>query len=152
MPESGNVTWNGKPIENLGVEYHAQMAYVGHLDGIKLDLTVSENLSVFRSLGCPSEMPISLALDTVKLSEFEDIPGRALSAGQRRRLALARLLVTENRLWILDEPFTAIDQEGISLFESLIARHIDQGGLVIMSSHHHVTLDDVDVLNIRLNS
>ena len=152
MPDSGSVGWNGEAIEDLGADYHRWMIYVGHLDGIKLDLTVLENLEVARSLGQPSDLPLSVALAQVNLAGYEDLPGQSLSAGQRRRLALARLLVTVNRLWILDEPFTALDQSGIALFERLMIRHVQNGGMIVLTSHHSVSLEQVETHRIRLSA
>lgn len=150
LADSGTVRWNGESIENSAVVYHSQMAYIGHLDGVKLDLTVLENLETARSLGQPSELLLSSALAQVNLAGYEDVPGRALSAGQRRRLALTRLLITVNRLWILDEPFTALDKDGIQGFEELIFQHTANGGMVVLTSHHEVALNDIDVQRIRL--
>ena len=151
MSDSGSVRWNGEAIEELGADYYRWMIYVGHLDGIKLDLTVLENLEVARSLGQASDLPLSAALVQVDLAGYEDLAGQSLSAGQRRRLALARLLVTVNRLWILDEPFTALDQRGIALFERLMIRHAQNGGMIVLTSHHSVSLEHVEIHRIRLS-
>ncbi len=152
MSDSGSVRWNGEPIEELGAEYYRRMIYVGHLDGIKLDLTVLENLEVARSMGQASDLPLSSALAQVNLAGYEDVPGQSLSAGQRRRVALARLLITVNRLWILDEPFTALDQSGIVLFEQLMTRHAQNGGMIVLTSHHSVSLEQVETHRIRLSA
>lgn len=152
MPESGTVTWNGDSLYKLGAEYHSLMAYVGHLDGVKLELTVLENLQMARSLGQPSDLPVSAALGQVNLAGYEHVPTQVLSAGQRRRLALARLLVTVNQLWILDEPFAGLDKEGVRIFQNLMIQHTANGGMMVLTSHQEVFLSDVEVQRIRLGS
>jgi len=152
MSDAGSVRWNGEPIDILGADYYRWMIYVGHLDGIKLDLTVLENLEVSRSLGQASDLSLSAALAKVNLAGYEDLLGQSLSAGQRRRVALARLLVTVNRLWILDEPFTALDQSGITLFEQLMTQHTQNGGMIVLTSHHTVSLEHVEIHRIRLST
>ncbi|MET0052023.1 MAG: heme ABC exporter ATP-binding protein CcmA, partial [Candidatus Thiodiazotropha sp.] len=102
LPESGQVLWDGKDIFRLGPEFHEHIAYLGHKDGSKLDLTPLENLRIARGLGKAREdISLEEALDQVGLFGFEDVPTRNMSAGQQRRLAIARLLVTDARLWIL---------------------------------------------------
>ncbi len=148
-PDAGLVMWRGEPIENG--QYFTDMAYVGHMDGIKKELTVFENLLVSLALGQPGKLPITEALDKVKLSGYEDTLVLALSAGQKRRLSLARLLITQNILWILDEPFTSLDKQGIELIESLMAEHCANGGMIVMTSHHNVNLKGVDIQRIGLS-
>jgi heme exporter protein A len=119
---------------------------------VKLDLTAIENLSMARGLGEPdNDISIEQALERVDLYGFEDIPARNLSAGQQRRLALARLLVTRARLWILDEPFTSLDTHGISVVEALFANHVANGGMLAVTSHHAVKLDSDRVFRINLS-
>ncbi len=148
--ESGSVLWCGEAIEQLGAIYHQQIAYVGHHDGVKRELTVVENVRLAQALGNPSHRSIDEILSQIQLAGYDDIPAQALSAGQRRRLALSRLLATDSRLWILDEPFTALDSRGISIFTDLMVKHTANGGLVAMTSHHSVDLDGVEVRRLRL--
>lgn len=152
LPDEGSINWNGTDIGRLGPDYHQHMAYVGHRDGNKLDLTPFENLAMARALGKANDMPLEAALEKVDLQGFEDVPTRNLSAGQQRRLALARLLVTDTVLWILDEPFTSLDVDGIRIVESLLDRHTAQGGMLAVTSHHTVNLDHSRVLRINLSS
>jgi heme exporter protein A len=153
LPETGAVKWCGKDIFSLGPVYHEHIAYVGHRDGLKLDLTPMENLVMARGLGSPNpETSPADALARVDLFGFEDIPTRNLSAGQQRRLALARLLVTRAQLWILDEPFTSLDVHGIELAEQLFHEHISTGGMLAMTSHHVVKLDSALVNRINLSA
>ncbi|MGH8553288.1 MAG: cytochrome c biogenesis heme-transporting ATPase CcmA, partial [Methylococcales bacterium] len=143
--ESGSVLWCGEAIDQLGAIYHEQIAYVGHHDGVKRELTVLENVRVARALGKASERDIDEILQQIRLAGCEDIKALALSAGQRRRLALSRLLATDSRLWILDEPFTSLDKCGIAIFADLLVAHAANGGLVVMTSHHKGDLGNVDV-------
>lgn len=138
-PEEGEMTWCGRAIPEVRIEYLGALAYVGHADGIKSDLTAIENLRVSRALGNGGGDP-EAALAHLGLAELRDLPGRLLSAGQRRRLALARLLVHDARLWLLDEPFTALDKAAISSVASLIEAHAARGGMVVFTSHHHVAV------------
>ncbi|WP_411728219.1 cytochrome c biogenesis heme-transporting ATPase CcmA [Methyloglobulus sp.] len=147
-PDTGAVLWCGDEIPHH--QYYSDMAYVGHLDGIKKELTVLENLKLSLALGQPGLLTIQQALDKVQLSGYEDTLIQALSAGQKRRLSLARLLITRNVLWILDEPFTSLDKQGIVLIESLMAEHCANGGMMVMTSHHDVNLQDIDVQRLRL--
>ncbi len=148
-PDSGAVFWCGEAIQNG--QYYADMAYVGHMDGIKKELTVLENLKLHLALGQAGKLNISEALEKVQLSGYDDTLIQALSAGQKRRLSLARLLISRNILWILDEPFTSLDKQGITLVESLMAEHCASGGMIVMTSHHDVNLHEVDVVRIRLS-
>jgi len=153
LPEAGAVTWCGEDINRLGPVYYEYIAYVGHRDGLKLDLTPMENLAMARGLGNPNpDTSPEDALHRVDLLGFEDIPTRNLSAGQQRRLALARLLVTRAQLWILDEPFTSLDVHGIELAEELFHEHISLGGMLAMTSHHAVNLDSARVHRINLSA
>jgi heme exporter protein A len=153
MPDEGSIRWCGNDIYRLGSEYHACTAYVGHRDGNKLDLTPLENLAFVRSLGDPNpDVDAQAALATVKLAGFEDVPTRNLSAGQQRRLALARLLITRAPLWILDEPFTSLDTHGIAIVEELSHNHLVNGGMLAVTSHHPVNLDSKAVIHLNLSA
>jgi heme exporter protein A len=148
-PDSGTVSWCEEEIPQS--QYYSDMAYVGHMDGIKKELTVHENLRLSMALGQPGKLTIQQALDKVQLTGYDDTLIQALSAGQKRRLSLARLLITHNVLWILDEPFTSLDKQGIELIELLMAEHCKNGGMIVMTSHHDVNLNGVDVKTIRLS-
>jgi len=152
LPDSGSITWGDTAIDKLGPDYHMHMAYVGHRDGIKLDLTPLENLAMARALGMPNDITLEDALEKVDLAGFEDVLTRNLSAGQQRRLALARLLVTDTNLWILDEPFTSLDVHGISVIEELLDAHITSGGMLAVTSHHAVNLQNTTVQRINLSA
>jgi heme exporter protein A len=148
-PDSGAIHWCGDAIKDS--RFYAEMAYVGHLDGIKKELTVLENLKMALALNSPGRYSIDQALTKVHLAGYDDVLVQSLSAGQKRRLSLARLLITENVLWILDEPFTSLDRQGIALIESLMAEHCAGGGMIVLTSHHDIALHNVDVQRINLS-
>jgi heme exporter protein A len=152
LPDAGIVTWGTTDIGKLGPDYHVHTAYVGHRDGIKLDLTLLENLAMAQALGKPGAISPEAALEQLELYGYEDVLTRNLSAGQQRRLALARLLVTDSILWILDEPFTSLDRHGIALVESLLDRHTGNGGMLAVTSHHAVNLHNTPVQTINLSA
>ncbi|MGZ8241781.1 MAG: cytochrome c biogenesis heme-transporting ATPase CcmA [Methylobacter sp.] len=147
-PDSGRVRWCGDAVNDS--QFYAQMAYVGHLDGVKKELTVLENLKVSLALSKPGRYSIQGALKKVNLAGFDDVLVQALSAGQKRRLSLARLLITENCLWILDEPFTSLDKQGIALIETLMIEHCSNNGMIVLTSHHEIALHGIDVQRIHL--
>ncbi len=148
-PDSGEINWCSEAVKDS--QFYAQMAYVGHLDGIKKELTVLENLKMSLALSSVGQYSIHQALAKVHLAGYDDILVQALSAGQKRRLSLARLLITENVLWILDEPFTSLDKQGIALIETLMIEHCANGGMIVLTSHHDIALHDVEVQRINLS-
>jgi heme exporter protein A len=147
--DAGRVLWCGDEIDDS--RYYADMAYVGHLDGIKKELSVLENLNVSLALGRPGRFSIGEALEKVHLAGYDEVPAQSLSAGQKRRLSLARLLITHNPLWILDEPFTSLDKAGIALIESLMREHCAAGGMIVLTSHHDIDLHAALVQRIYLS-
>lgn len=148
-PDAGQVTWCGTAI-NDG-DYYADMGYVGHLDGIKKELTVLENLKVSLALAQAGAYSIAESLARVQLLGYDDALVQTLSAGQKRRLSLARLLISKKLLWILDEPFTSLDKHGIALTEELMSEHCAAGGLLVLTSHHDLNLHNVAVQRIPLS-
>jgi heme exporter protein A len=137
----GQILWNGEHVDQVGWDYRHNILFIGHRPGIKTALTPLENLSWYSALtDRASTDTVATALAAVGLSGYEDIPCAQLSAGQLRRVALARLHLSGARLWILDEPFTAIDKSGVAELEALMARHTSKGGLVLLSSHQELAL------------
>lgn len=136
----GDVLWHGQNINDCFSDYAKQRLYIGHLSAIKKVLTPLENLRWFVS-SWPEVKEADLwnALEEVTLAGYEDVPCQQLSAGQQRRVALARLLVTPTPLWILDEPFTALDKAGVDWLENQLAIHVNSGGSVLITSHHALT-------------
>lgn len=150
-PDQGEVIWCQQPIQNPSSGFFEDMLYIGHLDGIKRDLTVEENLKVCRGLGRPSQITVSQALDQVGLYGYEDVRSQVLSAGQRRRVALASLLIRHSVLWVLDEPFTALDKTSRAVFEEIMNQHVNQGGMIVLTSHHPVKLTASKIISINLS-
>lgn len=152
QPAQGEVHWDGRNVRQIWQEYMSEVTYLGHAPGIKLDLSPYENLRIARGLGVPKAgVSIDDALAKVNLLGFEDVPARALSAGQKRRVALARLIAMDNALWVLDEPFTALDVKGVKLVEQLLAEHLAQGGMAAMTTHHPVNLASGQVTILDLS-
>lgn len=143
LPEAGQVMWQGESISANREDYYANMVYIGHLPCIKADLTVMENVRSLldtRSLTL-SDVVIEAALAKVGLASYEDVQGKALSSGQRRRILLAFIELARAKLWILDEPLTALDVQGVDLMELMILEHRAAGGSVVFTTHHGMQLD-----------
>ena len=143
LAEAGQVLWRGEMIQANREDYYASMVYIGHLPCIKAELTVLENVRALldtRSLSV-ADAVIETALAKVGLVTYEDVAGKALSSGQRRRILLAFVALSRAKLWILDEPLTALDVQGVALMESMIVEHRAAGGSVIFTTHHGMQLD-----------
>ncbi len=139
--EEGDVLWRGQSIANLGSEFFWDLAYVAHDAGLKGDLTARENLRYAAGLRfATGDAEVSSALATLKVDSCADLPTRALSAGQRRRAALARLLIAAVPLWILDEPLTNLDAAGATLVLELISQHLASGGMALIAAHGELNL------------
>ncbi len=137
QPTAGEVLLNDKPLARQGGELGSSLLWIGHAAGIKGLLTAEENLAWLCALHRPADrQAIWQALEAVGLRGFEDVPCHTLSAGQQRRVALARLYLDAPPLWILDEPFTALDKQGVAQLEAHLAAHCEQGGLVVLTTHH----------------
>ena len=152
LATEGQVQWENQDIQEIKSDYWAELIYIGHLPSIKGDLTPLENLAIARALSAEStELSLEEALKIVGLYGFEDVLSRTLSAGQKRRVALARLLINKTKLWILDEPFTALDKAAVAMIEKLIDEHAAQGGMAILTSHHEVKCGNGKLLKIHLS-
>lgn len=140
-PTTGEICWQGKPIQQQLHAYQTSLHYIGHGGGIKQGLTVKENLRLSMALA-PTRYSYTLeeAIAKVGLKNSADSLACFLSAGQQRRVLCAKLLLLQQPLWLLDEPFAALDHAGISLLESLLDDHLQQGGTVVLSSHQPFTL------------
>lgn len=140
QPTAGHVLLNGQPLNEQRGELARNLLWIGHAAGIKDLLTPEENLSWLCALHQPaSHAAIRDALGAVGLRGFEDVPCHTLSAGQQRRVALARLYLDSPPLWILDEPFTALDKQGVAQLEDHLATHCERGGMVVLTTHHTLT-------------
>jgi heme exporter protein A len=151
LPTHGSITWCGRSIQEIRAEFLSEVTYVGHLPGIKLDLNPAENLAVDRALGgARAGVDSQSILERLKLQSFRTTPCRHLSAGQKRRVALAKLMLGSSRLWLLDEPLTAIDQSGVDDLTSVISDFAGNGGMVVMTSHQSVSLQGCELSTLVL--
>ncbi|HEX6006567.1 MAG TPA: cytochrome c biogenesis heme-transporting ATPase CcmA [Burkholderiales bacterium] len=153
LPAHGQVRWEGESIRNLREEYHRELTYIGHLPAVKDDLTARENVMISCALGgAPvDEAAADAMLERVGLARYAEYPARHLSQGQRRRVALARLAARRpNRLWVLDEPFTALDAVAVTLVVDMIAEHLALGGAAVITSHQEAMLASVTTTIIDL--
>ena len=142
-PAAGTIRWCGNDIRALGDDYRSHLAYLGHLSGVKDELTATENLRFSaRAGGLPADPgAIDDALHKLGLRDFRHLPCKALSQGQRRRVALARLcLSAAHALWILDEPFTALDTAALAVTKELVESHLERGGIVVLTTHQEVAI------------
>lgn len=148
-PNNGHILWEGKPLHRVRDNWHQQLLWLGHQVGVKSALTADENLRFYHP-----DTPIAKrwqALAQVNLVGFEDVPAAQLSAGQQRRVALARLWLSRATCWILDEPFTALDVAGVQVLTTKIEQHVTQGGMVILTTHQPLRPLCVRLRTIMLN-
>ncbi len=145
---NGQIRYAGKSLPEATWEFAGDSLYLGHLPGIKKALTPAENLAWYKAQS-GAAITINDALSAVGLYGYEDTPCYQLSAGQLRRVALARLHLSRARIWILDEPFTAIDKLGVSQLEALIAHQSAKGGVVILTSHQDLSLPQLRLVNLQ---
>ncbi|WP_090321401.1 cytochrome c biogenesis heme-transporting ATPase CcmA [Nitrosomonas oligotropha] len=151
-PAAGEIRWNGASIRALDGEYYGAMTYIGHLSGTKDDLTVIENLRISSAL---AGFDIGIdqakeALGYIGLQGREGLPVKVLSQGQRRRVALARLLVCKTSLWILDEPLVALDVAAVKLIQELLEQHLREGGMVVMTTHQEIDITAISTTQLHL--
>lgn len=153
-PAEGEVRWNGTDSRRLREEYFGSLAYVAHLNGVKDELTALENLLVAERVSGRKQTKEEAedTLAKVGLINQRHLPTRVLSAGQRRRLALARLVASRATLWLLDEIVTSLDDKGVELVRKLISEHIEAGGLVIVATHQDLNLSSAGLQIINLAS
>ncbi|MDP3678654.1 MAG: cytochrome c biogenesis heme-transporting ATPase CcmA [Methylotenera sp.] len=150
--DSGKIFWNNTDIHVMRDEYASMLLYLGHQPAVKDDLTVTENLLVTAQIGGVNPTPNALksAIEVVGLSRQSNLPARVLSQGQRRRLALARLWLDNKPLWILDEPFTALDVEATALLEARLETHLATGGMVVLTTHQSPSITENYLCVLRL--
>lgn len=141
--QSGVISWYGQAIESPMSNYRQQLCYIGHQLGLKTSLTAVENLQSQLALyGRPNTKDFIHALDRLGVKQYADIPIERLSAGQQRRVALAKLLLTKAKLWILDEPFTALDTPAVTCMYTIIQAHLTHDGMVLLTSHQAFKLPE----------
>jgi len=148
-PAAGTIRWNGRPVQDERAEFLGQLCYIGHPNALHGDLTGCENLDFEACLSGPRSAARP-ALAEAGLGAVAGLPTKLLSQGQKRRTALARLRVTTQPLWILDEPLTALDRHSTEVLLELFAQHLSRGGLIILTSHQDVSLMDWPVLTLSL--
>jgi heme exporter protein A len=140
-PENGSVAWQGRSIAASAAEYQSVLAYASHEPALKSDLTALENLRFTVGLKRRvTSAELRSSLERTGVAGCADLPARVLSAGQRRRVAMARVLAFRAALWLLDEPFTNLDASGSSLLSALLAEHVKEGGVALVVAHHDLNV------------
>lgn len=152
IPEAGEIVWDGKETRKLAEDYRRHIAYFGHLNGLKEELTALENLAISAHLAGVdvTEEEISSVLAKLGVEVCQELPASVLSQGQKKRTALARFVLNKSKLWILDEPFTALDVAAVAVLQTVITEHVQQGGMVVLTTHQEVELEGVNVRHIHL--
>ncbi|MCG8325428.1 MAG: cytochrome c biogenesis heme-transporting ATPase CcmA [Thiotrichales bacterium] len=149
--DAGTVTWDGTDINDDRLEFTRQLTFIGHNTGVKAELSTEENIRFFSSLsGLNQEVDTTAAIEWAGLRQHMGSPGRHLSYGQQRRIALTRLMMEPSKLWVLDEPFSGLDQDMIARLQAHFAGHVQKGGLLILTSHQHIELSNANTVRIRL--
>lgn len=153
QPDEGKIAWQGIDVRDLAEDYFASVLYLGHLNAIKDELSALENLRISAGLSGIklNESDAVAALRRMGLKGRERLPAKALSQGQRRRVALARLLVSDAQLWILDEPLAALDVNAVALIEELLLEHLAKHGMVIFTTHQPLKVAGAEMRSLSLS-
>jgi len=149
-PESGEVLWCGDSIKKQAAEYHSKLLFLGHRDALKEDLSAIENLRMYAAIDgiTLSEQDAFASLWRFGLKGREDLPINYLSAGQKKRVLMARMLTRQAQVWILDEPFNALDTHAVGELQDLIVEHLQGNGLVVLTSHQPLAISGLRVLDL----
>jgi heme exporter protein A len=139
--EEGEILWDGVPVRNNRQQFHGSLVWMAHRVGFKADLTLVENLQFEAALRPASSKDLERVLFRLGLERLTRLPIRSLSAGQQRRVSLARMLLSDAPLWLMDEPFTNLDREGRALVLELVTEHVQAGGMCIIAAHQDVVID-----------
>jgi heme exporter protein A len=152
-PAAGEVRWQGENIRALGEEYFGSVTYLAHQNAVKDELSAMENLRIASAVAGRTleKSEASEVLNRVGLNQQQNLPARALSAGQRRRLAMTRLLTAKATLWILDEVLTSLDDSAINLSREFISEHLKNGGMAIVATHQDLNLTAPRVQRLQLS-
>ena len=151
--DEGELLWQSEPVRHNGANYRASLAYVGHNNGVKLGLTPRENLIAAGALtNLQTVGEVDSALAQMGLSHYADMPCSTLSMGQRRRTALARLLLARVPLWFLDEPLAGLDAAGVGVLAQILKQHLAGGGLVVFATHQLLELTPFAVQALALGA
>jgi heme exporter protein A len=151
----GEVRWRGEPIQNMGEDYRRELTYIGHANGLKEDLSALENLRIAAQLAghAVGSEAVVAALQGSGLAGREHLPVKFLSQGQRRRAALARLrLAHAHALWLLDEPFNALDTHAVADMRQLMEAHLERGGMIALTTHQDVAIQTADAQTLWLDA
>ena len=151
QPANGKVYWNQHNIETIAEEYQQELLFIGHLAAVKRELTVRENLQLLMRFW-PSDAKCTVAelAESVGLRQRLSVTCSRLSAGQQRRVSLARLFISSQKLWVLDEPLTALDVDFIADIEKCLQNHLQSGGMVILTTHRGIDLGDQSTCVLEL--
>ncbi len=147
-PAEGTLSWDGAAVADDPEAHRARVQYVGHMDPVKAVLTVAETLAFWARLHGGDAAAVAPVLDRLGIAYLSDVPGRFLSAGQRRLVNLARLLLAPSPLWLLDEPTTALDSRATGVVEQAIAEHRAGGGMVVAATHTEIIVPGAAVLEV----
>jgi len=147
--ESGEVLWNDIPINKQRQEFHGSLIWLSHRTGLKKDLTLQENLHFEGAIRSKLDVDQSQILKKLNIFDLKDLPIRSMSAGQQRRVALARLLLFDAPIWLLDEPFTNLDDEGQNIVLDLINSHLSSGGICVIAAHQEFNIN-ASKIKVRL--
>lgn len=139
--EEGEILWNDRPVREVRREFFGSLVWVAHRTGLKSDLSLLENLRFESTLRPASSHDLDYVLDRLGIQRLRKLPLRSLSAGQQRRVALARMLLADAPLWLMDEPFTNLDREGRALVLDLVKEHLGRGGMCVIAAHQDIELD-----------
>lgn len=147
----GEIIWNDENINNCRYQFQSEITYFGHTNGVKGGLSALENMKVMHALsGCRSKIDYSLILEQIGLANMEDVLLSRMSAGQKRRVGLSRIFMAISKLWLLDEPFNALDKNGKKIIEQLIVKHCTAGGIVIFATHQTMAIEAYPLQHIHL--
>lgn len=149
--EEGGIFWQQQPTYDCSEQFYDDVLYLGHKFAINNDLTPAQNLAYWSELNLTHNEDFESALAQVGLASVLDVPCHSLSAGQHRRVALARMWLSSAKLWILDEPFTAIDHDGVALIQSKFHQHLESGGMILLTSHQDLSAPFLNYLSINLS-
>jgi len=139
--ENGEILWGDSPVQEDRQSYFQSLVWLAHRVGLKADLTLVENLQYESSLRPTADVDFGAILERLGIDRLKKLPVRSLSAGQQRRVALARLLLSAAPLWLMDEPFTNLDRNGRELVTEIVGEHLEDGGMCVMAAHQDVVVD-----------
>jgi heme exporter protein A len=151
MPDEGAIFYNELPIAKYYDEYASELLFIGHKTGVNVQLSAIENTHFWLKLNGYCNIPdLYPYLASLGLVGLEDVPVRTLSAGQQRRVALLRLWLSDTKLWVLDEPFTALDKNGVKYLQSRFKEHLHKGGIILLTTHQDLTAQFNDLKTVTL--